>query len=156
MEQFKTLEDLREYIKDIGSFYARPTTRGEHPTLYEGKNDGEHVCGIRKRDYLFSACGKWVLPCNSMGLSFSAHWQHLKNVYRLKSTRNGGKPVDVYWVLETADIPSGLKFIVDPNDKKKQHYFLIVTEQMRVERLVRKFQWMADRMSKIKNAQAAL
>ncbi len=156
MEQFKTLEDLREYIKDIGAFYARPTTKGEHPTLYEGKDGGEYVSGIRKRDYLFSVCGKWVLPSNSMGLSFSGHWQHLKQIYRLKSTRNGGKPVDVYWVIEAAELPPGLKIVLDPNDKKKRHYFLIVTEQMRVEQLVRKLQWVADRMSKIKNAQVAL
>lgn len=156
MEQFKTLEDLREYIKDIGSFYARPTTRGEHPTLYKGKDGGEFVCGIRRRDYLFSVCGKWVLPSNSTGLSFSGHWQHLKQIYRLKSTRNGGKPVDVYWVLEKADLPTGLKIVPDPNDKKKRHYFLVVTERMRVEQPVRKLQSVADRMSKIQNAGVAL
>ena len=156
MEQFKTLEDLREYIKDIDGYFARPTTRGEHPTLYKGNNSADYICGIRKRDYLFSSCGKWVLPSNCMGLSFSAHWQHLKNIYRLKSTRNGGKPVDVYWVLEATDVPSGLKFVADPNDKRNRHYFLIVTERMRVDQLVSKLEWVADRMSIIRNAQVAL
>ena len=32
MEQFKTLEDLRDYIKTLGKIYARPTERGAHPT----------------------------------------------------------------------------------------------------------------------------
>lgn len=28
MEYFKTLENLRDYIKTLGKFYARPTERG--------------------------------------------------------------------------------------------------------------------------------
>ena len=154
MEQFKTLEDLREYIKSIGKFYSRPTERGAHPTLYIGKNQNGVVQGIRKRDYLFSQDENWVLPDEHMGLSFSAHWQHLKRIYRLKKKLTKGKPIDVYWVLEKADIPSGLKFVQDPKDP--QHYLLTVTERMHVSVLAQKLKWLADRMSKIKSAEKAL
>lgn len=34
MEYFKTVENLRDYIKTLGKFYARPTEHGAHPTLY--------------------------------------------------------------------------------------------------------------------------
>lgn len=156
MEQFKTLEDLRSYIVEIGKFYARPTTRGEHPTLHIDTTSDDVVMGVRKKDYLFSPCGQWVLPTETMGLSFSAHWQHLKNIYRLKEARNGGKPVDVYWVLEAADIPSGLKFVLDPKDNKRRHYFLCVTEKMHISKLVEKLKWLADRMSAIRDAGKAL
>ena len=30
MEHFKTLENLRDYIKTLGKFYARPTENGAH------------------------------------------------------------------------------------------------------------------------------
>ncbi len=156
MDQFKTLENLRDYIKEIKGFYSRPTTRGEHSTLYLDQNDGETIHGIRRRDYLFSPCGKFVLPSENMGLSFSAHWQHLKNIYRLKSSRNGGKPVDVCWALEDANLPQGLKFVVDKADKKNRHFFLAVTEKMHVSQLVSKLKWVADRMAVIKDATKAL
>lgn len=128
MEQFKTLEDLRKYTAELGKYFARPTARGEHPTLYIESTDGVTM-GVRHQDYLFSPCRQWVLPTESMGLSFSAHWQHLKNIYRLKEGWSLGKPIDVYWVLEKADIPSGLKFVVDPKDRKGRHYFLCVIEK---------------------------
>ncbi len=131
MEQFKTLEDLRKYTAELGKYYARPTTRGEHPTLYAEGSDGVKM-GIRQQDYFFSTCGQWVLPSESMGLSFSAHWQHLKNIYRLKEGWSPGKQIDIYWVLEKADIPSGLKFVIDPKDRKGRHYFLCVIEKMHV------------------------
>ncbi|MBA53227.1 MAG: hypothetical protein CMK89_02125 [Pseudomonadales bacterium] len=154
MEQFKTLEDLREYIKTLGPFYGRPTEAGAHPTLYKGGADSSHVLGVRKRDYLFSADEKWVLPHPEMGLSFSAHWQHLKRIYRMKKKVTKGASIDVYWVLEKSDIPTGLKFVADPKDPK--HYLLTVTERMKIEDLVYKLTWVADRMSVIREAQVAL
>lgn len=154
MEQFKTLEDLREYIKTLGPFYARPTEVGAHPTLYKGGADSSHILGVRKRDYLFSADEKWVLPHPEMGLSFSAHWQHLKRIYRMKKKVTKGASIDVYWVLEKSDIPAGLKFVADPKDPK--HYLLTVTERMKIEDLVYKLTWVADRMSVIREAQVAL
>ncbi len=55
MEYFKTLEDLRDYVKTLlGKFYARPTEKGAHPTLYIGATDKGIIQGVRKRDYLFS------------------------------------------------------------------------------------------------------
>ena len=154
MEQFKTMEDLREYIKSLGKFYARSITAGEHATLYLDHSQGQMFHGVRDKDYLFSACKKWVLPHGQMGLSFSAHWQHLKDKYKLKTNHAKGNAVNVYWVLEAADIPSGLKFV--PDNRDHQHYLLTVTEQMTVTRLASKLSWIADRMSKISDARKAL
>lgn len=152
MEQFKTLEDLREYIAKIGKYYARPTSRGEHPTLYVGRNNKDIIMGVRRIDFLLSPCGNWVLPTEEMGLSFSTHWSHLRGVYNMKAKRNGGKPIDVYWVLEKADIPSGLAFVLDKEDKKGRHYFLCATEKMHISQLVKKLQWLADRMTAVRDA----
>lgn len=154
MEQFKTLDDLREYVKELGKFYARSTISGEHPTLYLDHSQGKMVHGIRERDYLFSACKNWVIPHEQMGLSFSAHWQHLKDKFKMKNKHAKGNAVNVYWVLEAADIPKGLKFVPDKRDK--QHYLLTVTEKMTAETLASKLSWVADRMSKIADARKAL
>ncbi len=135
MEQFKTLEDLRDYIKRFEKYYARPIAEGEHPTLFLNPTSThkETINGIQRDDYIFSTCGNWILPSEAHGLSFSGHWQHLKGIYRMKSKKNPGKSVSVYWVLENADIPPGLKFVLDPRDKNKQHYLLCATERMRVD-----------------------
>ena len=154
MEHFKTMEDLREYIKNLGKFYARPSISGEHPTLYLDHSQGQMIHGIREKDYIFSPCKKWVIPHNQMGLSFSAHWQHLKDRLKMKSRHAEGKPVNVYWVLEAADIPDGLKFVQDK--REQQHYLLTVTEKMTVYQLARKLSWVADRMTKISDARKAL
>ncbi len=74
----------------------------------------------------------------------------------MKSKRNQGKAVSVYWVLEKADLPDGLEFVVDPGGRKGQHYLLCVTEKMRVDQLRSKLEWVAGRMSVIKGAQIAL
>ena len=50
MEQFKTLDDLRDYVKQLGKFCARSAISGEHPTLYLDHSQGRMVQGIRKRD----------------------------------------------------------------------------------------------------------
>lgn len=85
-----------------------------------------------------------------MGLSFSANWSHLKSIYKLKQSKNKGKSVDVYWVLEKADIPPDMKFVADENDDR--HYFLTVTRKMTVDDLVKKLKWIADRMTVIRDA----
>ena len=153
MEQFKSLEDLREYAATLKkSWYARPHTRGEHPTLYPNE-EGQVVYGVRKIDYLFSKDGAWVLPTPTMGLSFSGHWQHLKGIYKRIEKRNGGKPVDVGWVFNEIKLPSGLKFVDDKKNKRKgHHYLLTVTERMHVSKLADKLEWVADRMAKITDA----
>jgi hypothetical protein len=158
MEQFKTLEDLRAYLGKIEKWFARPIAAGEHPTLYlnENSSDRELVFGIQRDDYLFSADGNWILPSREHGLSFSAHWQHLKGIHRLKSRRNPGKAVSVYWILEEADIPAGLKFVPDPRDRHRQHYLLAAIQRMHVSELRAKLEWVADRMSVIRDAQVAL
>ena len=158
MEQFKTLEDLRDYLKKFDNYCARPIVEGEHPTLYLNPNSShkELINGIQRDDYMFSTCGNWILPSDEHGLSFSGHWQHLKGIYRMKAKRNPGKSVSVFWILEKADIPPGLKFVVDPRDKNKQHYLLCATERMRVDQLRAKLEWVADRMTVIRGAQVAL
>ncbi len=87
-------------------------------------------------------------------MSFSASWRHLKGIYRLKGKHNPGKAVHVYWVLEKADIPSGLEFHPDPDDDA--HYYLCVVERMRVDELRQKLLWVADRMAMIRDGQVAL
>lgn len=158
MEQFKTTENLRDAIKRLEKWFARPIVEGEHPTLYvnPGSSNREVVNGIQRDDYVFSNCGNWILPSDEYGLSFSGHWQHLKGIHRMKSKRNPGQRVHVFWVLEEANIPSGLKFNVDPRDKKKQHFLLSATKKMTVSELRSKLKWVADRMSVIKDAQDAL
>ncbi|OUS26126.1 hypothetical protein A9Q99_19305 [Gammaproteobacteria bacterium 45_16_T64] len=158
MEQFKIMEDLRVYLKTLEKWFARPVVKGEHPTLYLNPNSSNKdvINGIQRDDFIFSSCGNWIHPSDEHGLSFSAHWQHLKGIHRMKSKRNPGVPVSVYWVLEASDIPSGLAFIADPRDRKKQHYLLCATERMHVEKLREKLEWIADRMSVIRDAQVGL
>jgi len=92
-----------------------------------------------------------------MGLSFSSTWQHLKSAHKMVS-RIAGKPVDVFWVLSGADIPSGMSFQPDkrPSKSAKGHYILTFTEKMKTSSLVEKLKWVADRMSVIRSAEKAL
>ena len=52
-------------------------------------------------------------------------------------------------MLEKADLPPDLKFV--PDKKDDRHYFLIVTRKMTVHELVSKLQWVADRMTIIRD-----
>ena len=157
IKQFKSLSDLKGQISELQGFIARPVTRGQHPTIYPEVQEGRYrtVSGIRVVDYLLSSDGQWVIPHNQRGLSFSANWKELKRVYRLFS-RVPGRVVDVYWVLEKSDLPKSMKFVEDLDPKKKGHFFLTVTDKMRVDQLVSNLKWIADRMSVIKNAERAL
>lgn len=159
LHQFKCLSDLREIISQLDGYYSRPTPRGSHPTIYANRAEGPYrtVMGIRVCDYKLSPDGKWVYPDDQMGLSFSSTWQHLKSAHKMVS-RIAGKPVDVYWVLSGADIPSGMSFQPDkrPSQSAKGHYLLTVTEQMKISTLVAKLKWVADRMSVIRSAEKAL
>lgn len=153
IHQFKTMDDLRSIIKEFEAALARPTRNLSHPTLYRRRDveEGDKLIqGVRKKDWLFSADEKWVLPHEQMGLSFSSHWQHLKGVYKMKEKHNPGAAIHVYWVLETSDVPPGLKF--EPDLSKKGHYLLTVTQKMSLQQLVSKLKWIADRMSVIKDA----
>lgn len=152
LHQFKTLDDLREVITEYEGLLARPTRRLSHPTLYRRRDVQEHdrlIQGVRVKDWLFSADEQWVLPHDQMGLSFSSRWQHLKGVLKMKQKWNKGAKIDVFWVLESADLPSKLKF--EPDRGKKGHYFLTVTERMTLVELVDKLKWIADRMSTIQD-----
>ncbi|KEQ17200.1 hypothetical protein [Endozoicomonas numazuensis] len=60
------------------------------------------------------------------------------------------KSFDIFWILEKADIPKGMEFREDRS--KKGHYFLTVTEQMHVNKLVSNLKVIAQRMSVIRDA----
>ena len=89
-----------------------------------------------------------------MGLSFSANFKNLKDVYRGKKRRNPEKPVNVYWVLEQADLPPGMAFVKDR--KKDGHYYLTLTERVTLFKLIQKLKAVARRMSVIIDAGKAL
>lgn len=154
--QLKCLSDVKKIISDIEVYRARPTIQGKHPTLYEERKEGKYrtVMGIRICDYQFCPDEKWVLPHPNMGLSFSATWDNLRFVYGMYKKRAKKKPIDIYWVLSEADIPPGLAFSKDQDNPG--HYFLAVTERMRVEQLVEKLKKVAYRMSVIKSGGRAL
>ncbi|WP_299587160.1 hypothetical protein [uncultured Microbulbifer sp.] len=156
MEQFKILTDLRDYIKKLaeneGTVFGRPIPEGASPVFYRQQDvpkGRELIQGIQVCDYCFSPCKAWVIPHNQMGLSFSANWQHLKSIYKLKASKNPGKNVDVFWVLEKSDLPPDLQFVQDQKDNR--HYFLTITRRMTVSQLVQKLQMVADRMSVIRD-----
>lgn len=155
--QFRTLDDLRNIIKEYETALSRPTRNLSHPTLYRKRDVAAGdilIHGVRKKDWLFSEDEKWVLPHDQMGLSFSSHWQHLKGVYKMKEKHNPGSAINVYWVLEGADLPAQMQF--EPDRNKAGHYFLTVTEKISVYQLISKLKWVADRMSIIRDAGRAL
>src|SRR3954468_14066316 len=101
VHQFRTMEDRREIIKDYEKALSRPTRNLSHPTLYRKRDVDENdrlIEGLRVKDWKLSADEKWVLPSDEKGLSFSAHWQHLKGVYKMKEKHNQGASINVYWV----------------------------------------------------------
>jgi hypothetical protein len=152
IEQFKTINDLSTVIKEYEGIMLRPTPKLSHPTLYRRRDVSEKetlIQGIRIKDWLFSTDGQWVLPHDQMGLSFSSTYQNLKDVYKLKQKHNKERQIDIFWVLEKADIPTGLNFV--PDREKKGHYFLTVTETMHISKLVKKLKIIAHRMSVIRN-----
>ena len=158
--QFKTVDDLKAIIADLESLIlTRPTLRLSHPTLYRSRDTAKGdiiLQGVRVKDWFFSADKKWVLPHDQMGLSFSSSFNALSKVYGTKKIHNPGKQVNVYWVLEQADLPPGMAFVQDRTKNKEDHYFLTVTERMTVFRLVQKLKALARRMSVMTDAGKAL
>ena len=64
--------------------------------------------------------------------------------------------MNVYWVLEQADLPPGMAFVQDRTKNKEDHYFLTVTERMTIFKLVQKLKALARRMSVMTDAGKAL
>lgn len=150
--QFKTLDDLAELIKEYETALMRPTLKLSHPTLYRKRDAGKKeqiIKGVRVKDWFLSEDHKWVKPHNQMGLSFSASMENLSLVYEMKKRFNPKKTLNIYWVLEKADIPPGLKFV--PDQKNPEHYFLSVTETMLLTSLISKLKLLARRMTIIRN-----
>lgn len=157
VHQFKTMENLRDLIKEFEKSLSRPTRKFSHPTLYRKRDVAENdrlIDGLRAQDWKFSMDEKWILPDEQKGLSFSAHWQHLKGVYKMKEKHNPGSAINVYWVLETIEPPQKMKFV--PDKTNEDHYFLTVTEPMTIYELIAKLKWLADRMSVMSDARKAL
>ncbi len=154
VKQYKCLTDLKGIIEQVDGVRMRPTPRGGHPTLYKDRLDGKYrtIMGVRICDYKFSPDEMWVLPDSQMGLSFSSSWVNLKFVHKMMSRKK--KPIDIFWVLSEADLPKKMKF--EQDNKNPDHYFLTVTERMRVEDLVFNLKWVADRLSVIKEGGFAL
>ena len=71
-------------------------------------------------------------------------------IYKMKKKVTGGKAIDVFFILESSDVPAGLAFV--PDKKDKNHYLLTVTEKMKVDDLVTKLLWVADRLTPIRDA----
>lgn len=78
----------------------------------------------------------------------------LNDKFKMKEKHAKGNAVNVYWVLEAAEVPAGLKFIADK--RGAQHYLLTVAEQLPMHVLVAKLTRMADRMAVIFDARKAL
>lgn len=157
IEQFKTLSDLEEVIKEYEIILMRPTLKLSHPTLYRLRDAGKTeqiIKGVRVKDWFLSEDHKWVKPHNQMGLSFSATLKNLTVVYKTKIRHNPTKVVNIYWVLENADIPDGLKFVVDQGNP--EHYFLTATKLMPLATLIQKLKLVAQRMTIIRNASNVL
>lgn len=156
LKQFKCLNDLKKIMSELGDYRARPAIKGKDVNLYPERLDGKYrtVMGVRICDYKFSVDEAMVLPDRQMGLSFSATWSNLKFVFGMYAKRAKKKPVDIYWVLSEADLPSGLKF--EEDDGSPGHYFLTVTEPMRIEQLVEKLKMVSYRMSVIKDGGRAI
>lgn len=154
INQFRTVDDLREEIKELEKILMRPTPHLSHPTLYRKRDVSEGevlVKGVRVRDWYLSEDFKWVHPHDQMGLSFSATFSNLKSVYKFKQKYNPGRPIHIYWVLEKADIPEGLEFVQDKRQGKSAHWFLAVNKEMLLSQLVQKLKIVARKMSVIRN-----
>jgi len=150
-QQFKTLADLKDIISDLEKIVARPTLHLSHPTLYRKRDTaaGDRIIkGVRVKDWFFSEDEKWIKAHDQMGLSFSSSFSNLKGVYKQKKKHNQGKKVDVYWILEAADLPADMAFVKDK--RKSGHYYLTVTKDMTVPDLVKKLKKIARDMTKIK------
>ncbi|HRH77028.1 MAG TPA: hypothetical protein PK129_06730 [Cellvibrionaceae bacterium] len=157
LEQFKTINDLSETIKELEGMVLRPTPKWSHPTLYRRRDVSESealIQGVRVKDWFMSPDEQWVLPHDQMGLSFSSTYQNLKDVYKLKQRHNKNRQIDIYWILKEADIPTKLSFIADID--KKGHHFLAATEKMHISSLVIKLKIVARRMSVIRNGEKIL
>ena len=158
LQQYKSLVELEKIVEEIENFLARPRKRGQHPTIYPERNDGSKyrtIHGIRYCDFDFSDDEEWVNAHPQKGLSFSATWDNLKFVHGLtQRMKPKKKPIDIYWILSKADIPSDLKFVADK--KNPGHYFLTVTQRMTVHQLVKKLEMLAQRMSTIQDGGIAL
>lgn len=155
--QFKTLDDINELIKEYQTILMRPTLNLSHPTLYRKRDASKKetiIKGVRVKDWFLSEDHKWVKPHNQMGLSFSASLANLSLVYGMKKRYNPTKTLNIYWVIEKADIPAGLKFV--PDQKNNEHYFLTVTEPMLLTTLISKLRLLAYRMTIIRDGSKVL
>lgn len=170
-EQFKTVKDLQVVINDLISAHRdakqnrplgvmfRVQVPPNDPTLYKEGFQGPYklVEGIRLCDYTFekSSGFEYVIDDPNAGLSFSRTFSHLNNTRKMLARhangyRQPGRANVTWWILSECDVPKGLAFRQDP--KNKDHYFLAVTERMKVTDLVKKLKLVAFHMNTILDA----
>lgn len=168
--QFKTAEDLEKVIntliaehrvaknKSLGVMFRVVIPPNDSTTYIEGTQGASKLVeGVRVCDYAFESSTKleWVIPHPCMGLSFSKTFSHLKNTRKLlsrhaKGYKQPGPAHVAWWILEDRDLPDGMAFVQDPDDK--QHYFLTVTKRMHIMTLARNLKLIAHKMTIIKDA----
>ena len=96
IEQFKSINDLSEIIKEYEGMLSRPTLHLSHPTLYRKGDVGPNekiYKGIRVKEWFLSEDERWVMPHDQMGLSFSSTYKNLRDVFKLKTKHNPGKQI---------------------------------------------------------------
>lgn len=163
--QLKTFVSIEQKINDLIAKYRdlkkghvgvlfRVVIAPNAPTVYKsghhGKGSFHH--GVREVDYKFSKSDPaWIEPSDHHGLSFSSTFNQTKFTIDLlgKFQKKKTKINTAYWIFEDSkSIPSGMAFRQDPNNP--EHYFLVVTERMKITTLVINLKMIAHRMSIMK------
>ena len=163
VEQFKTIDDLREKIESLIQEHRKAKNaklgvmfRIKVPPnsamIYKDGHQGNYelIQGVRVGDYTFDSTREWVLADPEAGLSFSKSFSHLKGKHKLlKKHAKGYKkpgPADVaWWVLEKCPIPKDMGFKQDPDDKN--HYYLAVTKKMHISKLIENLKFVSFRLN---------
>lgn len=164
VHQLKTVDDIGKKIQELiekhrsltGSALGvmfRTVISPNESTLYkEGHHGrGEIKKGIRECDYKFSESDpNWVEASNEHGLSFSLTYEHAVStmIFLGGFQKKGTKINCAYWVLENdMSIPDDMKFVQDPDNP--EHYLLLVTKPMYIDKLVYKLTLISQKMSLI-------
>lgn len=164
--QLKTLENLEQKIRSLilehrkrsGSHLGvlfRTVIDPNASTLYKEGHHGKGGInqGVRECDYKLSKSDpNWVLASREHGLSFSVSVDHAINTMKFLGgfQKPGTKINCAYWILEDSDaIPEDMEFVQDPDNP--DHYLLAITKDMKITDLVYKLNWIAQRMTVMKD-----
>lgn len=122
INQFRTVDDLREEIKELENILMRPTPHLSHPALYRKRDVSEGevlIKGVRVKDWCLSEDLTWVLPHDQMGLSFSATFSNLKSgTNSSKNTIQEGPSIYIgFWSVQIYQTVLSLFRTKDPERK---------------------------------------